>query len=48
MQDFLNKCDLPVLDQVDHKTFNAKITIEEIIKSIGLLKKCQGPDGLGN
>lgn len=30
MQEFLDKCDLPVLDQVDHKTLNAKITSEEI------------------
>lgn len=50
MQDFLDKCDLPVLDKTDSKTLNAKITMEEITKSIGLLKngKSPGPDGLGN
>lgn len=50
MQEFLDKCDLPVLDQVDRRTLNAKITSEEIDKSIGLLKngKSPGPDGLGN
>lgn len=39
-----------MLDQVDRKILNAKITSEEINKSIGLLKngKSPGPDGLGN
>lgn len=50
MQEFLDKCDLPVLDQTNANILNAKITIEEIAKSIGLLKnnKSPGPDGLGN
>lgn len=49
MQDFLDKCDLPVLDQVDRNILNAKITTEEITKSIGLKNgKSPGPDGLGN
>lgn len=37
MQDFLDRCDLPVLDQMDRKILNAKITTEEITKSTNLL-----------
>lgn len=50
MQNFLDKCDLPVLSQEDGKLLNAKITCEEISKAISSLKngKSPGPDGLSN
>lgn len=50
MQHFLDRCDLPVLNQKDRELLNAKITYEEINKVISSLKsgKSPGADGLSN
>lgn len=50
IQEFLNKCKLPMLDKMDHDNLNFEITKDEILKSIGILTngKSPGPDGLGN
>jgi len=48
MQDFLNKCNLPQLDENEAAQLNSEISVDEVIKAISALKsnKAPGPDGL--
>lgn len=50
MQSFLDKCNLPALNQADHNTLEADITCKELLATISSLKngKSPGPDELGN
>lgn len=50
MQSFLDKCNLPALNQADRNTLEADITCKELLATISSLKngKSPGPDGLGN
>lgn len=48
MQDFLNKCNLPQLDENEAAQLNSEISVEEVKKAITSLKsnKAPDPDGL--